>query len=263
LYNKLCNNIQGISEFLTLVLCHSDLPILDNIAIIDNRDDLVEFIAKLRQFYIDTDFEYFFEKNQPEYKQLIRDYGKTEEINKNKEIIDNYLGTETKNYNIIISALLFGCFGLKIQTKENLIHSYSLLSPYDYVNNNYLFGPEDYKKENLWHELSHLTINDLTKRHIGQINKEEKTVPNVFVRQFYTNVETVINEYIIRAVTIRLFEKTNNTKLVKCFIEDNIKDGFTDIESVKNYIAENCEKNNKLMKDERYKELVEYVIDKI
>ena len=45
-------------------------------------------------------------------------------------------------------------------------------------------------------------------------------------------------------------------------IQDNIQKGFKEIESVKNYISKNCEKDNKFIK-EVYKELMDYVINKI
>ena len=268
LYNKLCNNVQQINAFIELVLCYSYPPNLDNIANLQNNiGNLFEpqfpfeiFISGLKQFYHDTNFEYFFENNQIEYKKLLSDYGFKEEY---IGIIDNYLGAETKNYTVIISALLLGNFGIKIQTNENIALNYSVLSPYEYKDSKYYFGSKEYIMELLWHETSHLTINDLTKKYIGQFNTNEKIIPDNFVKIFYTSIEAIINEYIIRAITIRLFEIYYDENTAEQFMQYHIQKEFKEIESIKNYIVKNCEKNNKLIKDNKYKELMNYVINKI
>jgi len=270
LHNKLCNNVQQINAFIELVLCYSSPPNLDNIANPQNNirpGNLFEpqfpfeiFIDGLKQFYHDTNFEYFFENNQIEYKKLLGGYGYKEEYT---GIIDNYLETETKNFTVIISALIFGNFGIKIQTNENIILNYSVLSPYEYKDGKYYFGSKEYINELLWHEIGHLTINDLTKKYIGQFNTNEKIIPEGFVKIFYTSIEAIINEYIIRAITIRLFEIYYDENTAEQFTQHHIQKGFTEIETIKNYIVKNCEKNNKLIKDNKYKDLIEYVIEKI
>jgi len=268
LYNKLCDNVQQISAFIELVLCYSYPPNLENIANLQNNTgNMFEpqfpfeiFINGLKQFYHDTNFEYFFENNQKEYKKLLSDYGYKEEY---IDIVDSYLGTETKNYTVIISALLLGNFGIKIQTNDNITLNYSVLSPYEYKDDKYYFGSKEYIKELLWHEISHLTINDLTKKYINQFNTNEKIIPDDFVKIFYTNIEAIINEYIIRAITIRLFEIYYDENTAECFMQYHIQKGFKEIESIKNYIVKDCEKNNKLIKDNKYKDLIKYVIEKI
>jgi hypothetical protein len=156
-----------------------------------------------------------------------------------------------------------GSFGIKINTIENKTLHYSVISPHDYRENKYIFGSMDSKKEYLWHEISHLTINGLTEKYIGQFDTGERKASKVFVDNFYTSIETIINEYIIRAITIRLFEMNGQNDFVKRLIQDNIQKGFVEIELIKNYLMENCEEENKLQKEERYKKLMEYVIGKL
>jgi len=83
------------------------------------------------------------------------------------------------------------------------------------------------------------------------------------VNNLYTDIESIINEYIIRAITIRLLEINYGEKTVEDFIKNHIQKGFTEIESIKNYISKNCEKNNKFTGEEGYIELMDYVINKI
>jgi hypothetical protein len=49
----------------------------------------------------------------------------------------------------------------------------------------------------------------------------------------------------------------------KYLIRDNIQKGFKNIESVKKYINEFYEENNKFVKDDSYKSLIEYIITEI
>lgn len=217
----------------------------------------------MRQFYKDTDFRYFFEQNKPEYNKIINNYAHENEVIKYVTMIATYLGAETKEYTVIISALLTDCYAMKILTNEQTILNYSVMCAYDYKDNKYIFGVDYSVKELLWHEISHLTINDLTKKYIDQFNIHEKTVPDNFVKIFYTTIETIINEYIIRAITIRLFEIHHEENITEYLLQCHVQKGFKEIESIKNYIAKNCEENNKLIKNEKYKELMDYVINKI
>jgi hypothetical protein len=127
----------------------------------------------------------------------------------------------------------------------------------------YIFGPRNIIKEYLWHEISHLIINDLTKTYIDQFDMHGKEVSDEFRKNLYTNVETVINEYIIRAITIRLFEMSGENSFAKHLIKNNIQRGFKKTEMIKKYIMESFEEENKFVKDNRYKELIKYVIGKI
>jgi len=270
LYGELCNNVQDFSAFINLVLCYSNPPNFDNIANIENNiNSLIkqnipykDFINGIKRFYEDTNFEYFFESNKSEYEELINDYMNKNNLKEYVNIVDNYLGSNTKNYTIAISALLMGNFGIKILTNENTTYNYSVISPFDYKENKYIFGSKFSILELLWHEISHLTINELTKNYIDQFDISCKIISNDFIKHFYTDIETIVNEYIIRAITIRLLEINYGEKTVENLIKDNIQKGFTEIESVKNYISKNCEKDNKFIK-EGYKELMDYVINKI
>jgi hypothetical protein len=270
LIGELCNNVQEISALINLSLCYSKPPNLDNIANIEknincfSKQDIQHeiLINGIKRFYDDTNFEYFYEINQNEYEKLINDYINKNDLKEYLNKIDIYLENNTENYTIALSALLMGNFGIKIITNENVTYNYSIISPNDYKENKYIFGSKLSVLDTLWHEISHLTINELTKNYINQINSNNKSVHNNFSKIFYTDIETIINEYIVRAITIRLLEINYGEEIVKNLIQDNIQKGFTEIESIKNYISNNCEKDNKFTR-EGYIELMEYVLSKI
>ena len=270
IYGELCNNIQDFSAFINLILCYSNPPNFDNIANVENNiNSLIkqnipykDFINGIKRFYEDTNFDYFFENNKSEYEKLINDYMSKNDLKEYVNIVDNYLGSNTNNFTIAISSLLMGNFGIKILTNENITQNYSVISPFDYKKNKYIFSSKFSILELLWHETGHLTINELTKNYIDQFDISCKILSNNFIKHFYTNIETIVNEYIIRAITIRLLEINYGEKIVENLIKDNIQKGFTEIESVKNYISKNCEKDNRFIR-ESYKELMNYVISKI
>jgi len=271
LYGELCNNVQDFSAFINLVLCYSDPPNFDNIASIESNINCLikqnipydKFISAIKRFYEDTNFEYFFENSKNEYEKLINDYMNKNDLKEYINIINNYLGCNTKNYTIAISALLMGSFGIKILTNENITYNYSVISPFDYKENRYIFGSKFSILELLWHEISHLTINALTKNYIDQFDISCKIISDDFTKHFYTDIETIVNEYIIRAITIRLLEINYGEETVENLIKDNIQKGFTEIESIKNFISKNCEKDKKFTREGGYKDLIGYVINKI
>jgi len=271
LYGDLCNNVQDISAFINLILCCSNPPNLDNIADVENNIKSFykqnipyeNLINKIKYFYDDANFEYFFENNKSEYELLKNDYINKNDLNEYVNIIDIYLGRNTENYTIAVSALLMGCFGIKITTNENIIKNYSVITPFDYKENKYIFGSKFFALELLWHEISHLTVNELTKKYIKQFNLSGKIISDDFIKLFYTDIETIANEYIVRAVTIRLLEINYGEKTAESLIQDNIQKGFTEIKSIKDYIQGNCEKDNKFTREEGYKGLLEYVVNKI
>jgi hypothetical protein len=167
------------------------------------------------------------------------------------------------DFTVIISALVMGNFGIKIFTNENKALNYSVLSPYDYKDGKYIFGSKNLTKEYLWHEIAHTAINDLTKEYIDQFTISGKTISDKLINAFYNNIEAIINEYIIRSITIRLFELDGENEFAGYLTSDNIQKGFKAVEAVKEYIKENCEQDCRFMKHKRYKYLMEYIVNMI
>ena len=275
LYNSLSKDIGDITFFLNLALSYSNPPEFKRIADINNHIKLSpelypdmydskfpekKFIHGLKQFYKDTDFERFFANNKFEHKNILKDYIGINEIENNINAINNYLENDLKNYSIIVSALTMGNFGIGISAKNNIKYNYSVFSPCEYKNNTYIFGSKWWNKSILWHEIGHLTINDLTKTFIERFDTSNKIISECFVKHFYGSIESIVNEYIIRAITLRQFEIVDKEDNITGLIQHDVEQGFYEIEKVKNYIAKYCEKDNKLLKGEKYIELMDYVI---
>jgi hypothetical protein len=262
-YENLSNEEQDISAFLEMVLCHSQPPELNLIAVYNRKYDTDKLFDLMRKFYFESDFPYFFDKNKDEYEKILSDFGDKEKLIKSSEHIFDYLGADNKNYEIIVSPLVMGNFGMKINKHNNETVNYVINSPFDYRENKYIFNDPESLKYNLWHETGHTVINDLTRKYLSQIDTRNIKVPDIFRKNFYTNAETIINEYIIRAITLRLSELSDDKNVTLSFLDNEIKKGFKETENIKNYITKNCEDKNKLIKDDNYKDLVNFVISKI
>ena len=252
LYNKLCNEEMDISAFLTLVLNYSDLPVLSkNINYKENKYEY--FIDIIKKYYVETKFDHFFENNQNEYKKIINDFGY--DFYNEIDIIFDFLDINSINYKIIISPLVLGNFGINTFTEN-----YVIISPIGYKNDKYIFNSKESNKNIIWHEIAHTVINDLTKKYYNMEKFVKIKIPEIYVNNLYNNWETIINEYIVRAIA-NIMEKNND--YAKGLLEWEIKNRFNEIENIKNYILENCIENNKFNKKDKYEKLIEYVINKI
>jgi len=253
LYENICNNVPCISSFLDLVLHHSKPPKLNKI--IDYKENIpIDFIKSMKIFYNDTNFKYFFEENKSEYKKIIIDYGdKNKILNELKNTFEYLDINNTKNISIIISPLVLGNFGLKLETEN-----YIIVSPNDYVDNKYIFGSMASKIVILRHEIGHTVINDLTDKYKKYI--EIKDIEIADIDKIYNNIETIINEYIIRSIVFMLEEDRNAANSI---LENETKCGFGKIGKIKKYIHENCSRNKKLLKDDSYINLIKYVLEVI
>jgi len=274
LYNHLCKEDPDISHYFQfiLILGYSELPELNCITNYDNdyyfylsqKSNWKAFAESMKTFYKDTNFKDFFYNNKNKYEKLLSDFGNKDELINWSNLIFNYLSINNdNNYKIIISSLIMGCYGIKIKINEILTMNYPILSPNDYKNNKYLFDYGEPINHVLWHEISHTVINDLTGKYIDNFDVKNIEIPEKIKNIGYTNIKTVIDEYIIRTIVYLLTELSEGDKSAVLQYEYEFKLGFTEIENIKEYIKENCEENNKLLKDDNYIKLIKYVIEKI
>jgi hypothetical protein len=272
LFKQLCKKDLETSHYFqfVLILSYSELPEMNSINSyydkycleFSQNNNWKLFVDSIKTFYKDTNFKEFFKKNN-EYERLLSDFGnKNEIINSSKYIFDYLSIYENSNYKIIVSPLAMGCYSVNVNNDLGKI-CYQIMCPTEYKNNKYLFNYGEPIIHILWHEIGHSIINDLTEKYINEFNIENIKIPEKIKDIGYSKIEIVINEYIIRAIVYMLIElnEGENNAALQYEIEENI--GFTEVKKLKNYIIENCEKNNKLLKDYNYKKLIDYVINKI
>jgi len=154
-----------------------------------------------------------------------------------------------------------GCYSISMNNDLEK-KCYQIMCPTEY-NNKYIFNYPEPIIHILWHEISHTIINDLTEKYINEFDIKNVKIPENIKNTGYSIAEVVINEYIIRAIVYMLVElnECENSAALQLEVEKNF--GFTEVKNLKNYIIENCEKNNKLLLDENYRKLMKFVINKI
>jgi hypothetical protein len=168
-----------------------------------DKSALHEFTARLKYYSEISKFNVFFNNNGPLYKNLICSF--TSNLNTGNSIssIENYAGKYNKTYNIIIAPLCLGNYGFKIADQLFIV-----ISPVNYRDGQYRFSPPFYNEMLLWHEICHSFINDLTGNYKTLI--EDLKIPDCFKNGVYDDISTVINESLINAICIRLFEINGN-----------------------------------------------------
>jgi len=269
LFNNLCKENPDISHYFqfVLILGHSKFPELKSItnyfddysSKFSKENNWKTFVDSMKIFYEETNFNCFFESKKNEYEKIISDFG---DINKtNSKYIFDYLDVkDNSNYKVIISPLIMGLYGIAIKINETENVNYPIMSPNDYQNNKYIYDYGEPINHILWHEIGHTVINDLTDKYINEFDIENLNVPEEIKKIGYIG-KTVINEYIIRAITYKLIELFEDDNSAVFQLDLEAKFGFTEIKKIKMFIEENCEKNNKLLKDDNYKKLINYVIN--
>jgi len=254
-----------------LILGYSELPELKNVKNYCDKWSLEFsknnnwnlFINSIKTFYKDTNFNDFFENNYKEYDKLISDFGNKEEIVNSSKCIFNYLSVfDNNNYKVIVSPLVMGCYSININNDFEKIY-YQIMCPTEYNDNRYLFCYPEPIIHILWHEIGHTIINDLTEKYIKEYNIENIVIPEKIKNTGYSIIEVVINEYIIRAIVYMLTEINEGEFNANLQYEVEEKFGFTEVKKLKNYITENCEKDKRLLKDENYKKIIDYIINRI
>jgi hypothetical protein len=274
LYKNLLKEEPEISHYFQFVfiLGCSELPELNCITNYNNdyyynlsqKNNWKIFVDSMKLFYKETNFKYFFESNKNEYEKVLFDFGNRDEIIKNSNCIFDYLSiSDNSNYKIIISPLVMGCYGINIKINELETINYPIMCPDDYINDKYIFRYGEPVMHILWHEISHTVINDLTEKYIKEFDIKNIEIPEKIKNAGYSEIKTVIDEYIIRSIVYILTELIDGESSAVLQFEQEIKFGFTEIKEIKEFIKKNCEKNNKLLTDENYKKLINYVISKI
>ncbi|NJK96753.1 MAG: DUF4932 domain-containing protein, partial [Bacteroidales bacterium] len=118
-----------------------------------------------------------------------------------------------------------GFYGINIPEGNNYA-IYNVMSPIDNNNEVMQFGSEDHFRNIVWHEFSHSFINHLTDQYIEKVKIYEpllfNPIKSAMAAQAYSNWTSVVNEHIIRAITIRLTAKRYGDKDAKSLFQSEV-----------------------------------------
>ena len=197
-----------------------------------NEDNLEQYRKSIKEFSENANFGTFWNKNIPFYNQIldmtVKRMNRTDWI----QVLEEYYNETQKSYNIIISPAFMGGYGPHIPDSDGkkmiyaCIHTNDIIDGIPYLNNN---GMLYY----VWHEFSHSFVNPLTEKCAERVTASEKLfepIKNFMYRHAYTDWETCVNEHIVRAIEVRLFELYVNEEKSKEKLNNEIKNYFIYIE---------------------------------
>jgi len=197
-------------------------------------DNLDEFARLMKKFAEETDFNTFFESQQEFYKQTINDFTVKLSDFKEVETIESFYGKKQNSYNIILSCLNSGNYGPSINSEKGT-DIYSIMSAKKVSEGKPLFGSLKNIEYLVWHEFGHSFVNYLTLEQIDLVSKYESLNEPIKIpmkRQAYGSWETVVNEHVIRAITIKLAENKYGLDVANDLMFNELGRSFIYIEPI-------------------------------
>jgi len=223
----------------TLMLHLSQLPELEQqIAYTDylmersgEGDNLEQYRKTIKQFAEISNFEDFWNSKVSFYNQILDlTIAELAERDVVKALEDYYLETK-ESYNIIIMPSFSGGVGPQITDADGKEIIYSCFAPTNmkddipYLNESSLLFL-------IWHEFGHSFVNPITEKYSDKITSAGlyEPIKSYMLRQGYGNWEICINELIVRAIHIRLYDLHLGIQQSKALLESELRQRFIYIE---------------------------------
>ena len=209
----------------------NDLNLLDRSGGVDN---LEQYRKSMKQFSEISNFEDFWNSKVPFYNQILdltfADTGERDLV----KILEDYFNETNDSYNILIIPSLAGGVGPKIRDADGKDMVYACIQatdmkddiPYLNLNGHGMFHL-------VWHEFGHSFVNSLTERYLNKIEPLSKLfepISSFMFKQSYHNWEICVNEHIVNAINVRLYELNLGSQQAKSLLDSEINNHFIYIE---------------------------------
>lgn len=181
----------------------------------------------LQEFAKKSHYEEFWQNHQPYYEKVKKELEAL--LNEKRlsfsKVFSDFYGQQAKPMQIILTNFLWGSFGLELNNTLTFVAGMDLYKNFEF---------KDSFIQTLFHEYSHPYVNPLGNKYFSTIeipNIQEETIASG-LNQCYFKKETIINEYVVRAVEIYLSDKYNEIKDLTKFLEYHKMRGFLHIEEL-------------------------------
>ncbi|MCS7365197.1 MAG: DUF4932 domain-containing protein [archaeon GB-1867-035] len=177
---------------------------LERARLLGGMNFIRELVSALKDFYEATDFESFWNSNLSFYRRVEE---KAKFSLRSEEVVrklEDYFGISYDFYHIVLAPLFggnYGCF-LKLEGKT---HFYAFLGPVKIEEDLPYFD-----KYVLLHEFMHGFVNPVTEKFREAFRNKDyilKPIAEFMIDVGYTRWETVVNETVIRACSIRIMKE--------------------------------------------------------
>lgn len=187
---------------------------------IDTIDDLLK---QLKAFWDKTGYAEFYESVKHVYDPIIERVSASLSEYPFADIIESEYGKSQNSYNYVLSSLMKGNFGICFYNQNT--EKSDLFS---------VFSTDDFSLSPavLFHEYSHPFINPLTDKNYDIAQKyidsyeelKHYKLPNF--QSGYGDLKECINEHLVRAMSIHLLNKINQTELANKLLNNDLYCGY-------------------------------------
>jgi hypothetical protein len=201
-----------------------------------------EFLNRARQFSRDTNFEVFFNRQQPRYRQAIEAMRQLLAEKNRLGWFTSFFGTKASpDFHLMLGMLNGGCcYGprAKIGEAEGI---YCILGVWQQNPG----GGAQFDQEAIYtivHEFAHSYANPLVDRHLAELRPAGERlfgkVKNQMARQAYGNWETMMRESLVRACVVRYASDIDGPDAAEKRARDEAARGFTWTKSLARLLGE-------------------------
>lgn len=167
---------------------------------------LQEWVAALRDFAQASRFNDFYREHQPYYQQLAA--AARPSVQPVVRDLNAYTGMPLSNATVVLGPLLHdGGFAAHYEFPDGRREAYAFVGPVAASAGIPDFGSAERMESLVAHEFAHLVINPTTERLAPEVNRYSHRLPamaEAMRRRGYGGWNSVVNEHIIRAITVRL-----------------------------------------------------------
>jgi len=164
---------------------------------------LEDFVNALRDFYVVSNFDGFWQSHHDFYNDVEERASRNIDLSGTVQKLENYFGTQQHEYHVILAPVFWGNYGPRVKVNGSY-DVFSVLCPMSIAENVPIFMGA------LFHEFAHSFVNPITEEFRGEFKDPERLyepIEAVMSNMAYGNWETMINEHIIRAIEIIVYNE--------------------------------------------------------
>lgn len=198
------------------------------------KKNLEKYRVALKEFADKSNFKTFWNNNKEFYQGIVDLTVNELEGQDLIKVIENYFNETQNSYNIILSPLFSGGYGPRMPAANGKYDIYSCMETTNNKNGIPYLNLE-YLRFYIWHEFGHSFVNPLTERHIKEISASQKLfepIAQSMRNMAYGSWETCVNEHVIRAVNIRIYEQNINKTDADKLLNQELGQKFIYIEPI-------------------------------
>lgn len=203
--------------------------------------DINEFIAVMKAFYIDSDFEAFYLEHTDYYNTILERTASSFPGWDMIGVMETYYGKEMESYNLVLSSMFHsGGYGPGIE-RENGVAVYSVQGPVDEEEGLPVFGNTETFSELVLHEFGHtfIPITEATDEMSDILQALENSrylmepIQERMEKSAYPQWNNACEELVLRAVVIRMMVDNQRVDMAE-LMQNEYNNGFIYIETAYN-----------------------------